>query len=73
LRAVLLGKIGPDEMGRIVGALVEAAAGGDVAAAKVLLSYTVGDPLPSDVLDRMEKLETQIREGNHESRVVTAA
>lgn len=57
LRSALLARIGPAELGEIVAAMLEAARAGDVAAAKLLLSYSLGEPAALDLLARLEALE----------------
>jgi len=47
----------PADVKAIVKRLVEAARGGDVQASKVLLDRCLGQPLPCDVLARLESLE----------------
>src|SRR6516165_1785352 len=57
LRQVLLDTVTSEDLRAIVGRLVEAAKQGDVTAARLILSYTVGKPAPSvdpDTLDLQE-------------------
>lgn len=44
LRAAMLRAVTPDDIRAVVKAMLDAAKGGDVAAAKLLLGYTVGEP-----------------------------
>jgi len=58
LRATLLDAVGEDGLSEIVQELVSAAKGGDVQAAKLVLSYTLGKPgdaIHPDSLDIHEK------------------
>ncbi len=41
----------------VIRTLVESAKGGDTAAAKLVLQYTLGDPVALDVIEKVEKLE----------------
>jgi hypothetical protein len=41
----------------IIGAMIDKAKGGDVAAAKLVLQYTMGEPQPFDLIERLEQLE----------------
>jgi hypothetical protein len=65
LRATLLDAVGEVGIAEIVQKLVSAAKGGDVQAAKLVLSYTLGKPVESihpDALDMHEQeLEVQMR------------
>ena len=57
LRAELVASVSPADMRTIVAALVGKAKRGDIAAAKLLLSYTLGKPVEADLLERIEALE----------------
>lgn len=57
LRAALIDAIDEQHIMDIVGKLIEQAKAGDVAATKLLLTYTLGQPLPADILERIEQLE----------------
>jgi hypothetical protein len=57
LRSALLDAVDEDRLKRVVAKVVDMAEGGDLAAAKLLLSYTVGRPAPAvdpDALDLQE-------------------
>ncbi len=57
VRVALLARLGEDKVGAIVDRLVELALGGNVAAARLALSYSVGKPAPAvdpDTLDQQE-------------------
>lgn len=57
LRTALLDTVTPEDMQAVVKALVEAAKGGDVAAARVLFERTLGRPVEADLIERLEALE----------------
>ena len=59
LRAALLRTVGPADIDAIAQGLIKAAKDGDVAAARLLLSYCIGEPVGLDLLARIEALETQ--------------
>jgi len=61
LRATALASVSQTDMRRIMKAMVKAAIGGDVAAAKVCLSYSIGEPLPFDLIERVQTLEAAQR------------
>jgi hypothetical protein len=63
LRKALLKAITEEDFIEVVGALVEKAKGGDVAAAKILFDRTLGPPIAADLLERIEQLEQQITGG----------
>ena len=60
LRAALLDAVTPADVIAVIRALVEAAKGGDVAAAKVFLDRILGSPLAVDVIERLERLEDEL-------------
>ena len=60
LRAAILDAVTPADVIDVIRALVKAAKGGDVAAAKVFLDRVLGTPLAVDVLERIEELEDQL-------------
>ena len=68
LRKALLEAVTPEDMRQIAAALLEAAKGGDVAAAKELLLRCLGRPLESDLLERLEALEEVYRGERSEDR-----
>lgn len=57
LRSALLGHVDDEVVSRLVKALVEQAEAGNVAAAKLLLEYTLGKPLDSVDPDRLDAHE----------------
>ena len=61
LRASLIEAVGDDGLKDIVQGMVTAAKGGDVAAAKLLLSYLLGKPADSVEPDYVEIHEKQLR------------
>jgi len=58
LRSALIQAVSQRDMKAIVAAMIQRAKDGDSAAAKLVLSYTIGQPLPADVLERLEQLES---------------
>jgi len=60
LRRALLDAVEPERIARIINRLAEAAEGGDTTAAKILLDRIFGPPLPADVIERVEELETKL-------------
>ena len=61
LRASLIEAVGDDGLAEIVQGMVTATKGGDVAAAKLLLSYLLGKPAESVEPDYVEIHEKQLR------------
>ena len=61
LRTSLIEAVGDDGLADIVQGMVTAAKGGDVAAAKLLLSYLLGKPADSVEPDYVEIHEKQLR------------
>ena len=57
LRNALFSAVTPDRLERIINSLIVQAEGGNVAAARLILSYSLGEPLQADVLERIETLE----------------
>src|SRR5262245_16842731 len=60
LRQVVLDAITAEDMQKIVRKLIELAADGNVAAARLLLSYALGKPQPVPDPDRMDAAEWQV-------------
>jgi len=60
LRAALIEAVSEGDMREVAAGLIKAAKAGDVAAAKVLLTYTLGKPIEHDLLQRIEALEENI-------------
>ena len=61
LRASLIEAVGDDGLAEIVQGMVTAAKGGDVAAAKLLLSYLLGKPAESVEPDYVDIHERQLQ------------
>ena len=61
LRSTLLDAVGENGLADIVQGMVTAAKGGDVAAAKLLLSYLLGKPVESVEPDYVEIHERQLQ------------
>ena len=61
LRATLLDAVGDNGLADIVQGMITAAKGGDVAAAKLLLSYLLGKPVESVEPDYVEIHERQLQ------------
>ncbi len=68
LRSALFAKIGPAELGEMIDALMAKARSGDTAACKILLQYTLGDPLPIDLVERLDELERALSYANGAAR-----
>ena len=60
LRSALLDAVTPNDMTRIARKLVAMALDGDVHAAQILFDRCLGRPLESDVLSRIEELESAL-------------
>ena len=57
LRASILASVTPERLATIVGAMIAQACGGDVHAARLILEYSLGKPLPGDILERISRIE----------------
>lgn len=57
IRAVLMQKLTPKAAGEVADILIARAKEGDLAAIRELLDRTIGKPVPSEVLQRLEALE----------------
>ncbi len=68
LRSALFTAVKPADLRDVVAALLAAAKGGDVAAARELLQRLVGPPVELDLLERIESLEQTFRTG-HAGRI----
>ena len=64
IRAVLLEKLTPEKAAKIVDQLIAKGTKGDLAAIRELLDRTIGKPVASDVLERIEALEQIIEQIN---------
>lgn len=60
IRAVLLRKLTTKQAGEITDVLIRRARDGDLAAIRELLDRTIGKPVQTDVLERLEKLEEKL-------------
>lgn len=60
LRAELFETLTRERLHGVIVALLNEALAGDVAAARLLLQYALGEPQPEDVLARIEELEELI-------------
>jgi hypothetical protein len=60
LRSALLRSVSEADVKAITKSLVQAARDGDVAAVKLLLAYTVGQPEAADVSQRLDELENRL-------------
>ena len=64
IRAELLRALTPADAKAIAGTLIDLAKGGDLAAINTLLDRTIGKPSQLELLERVEALETSVRERN---------
>jgi len=62
LRAAVLCSVTPAELAKVFRAMYRAALGGDTAAAKVLSTWTLGQPIPQDVAAELDALQARIEE-----------
>lgn len=62
LRSALLKAITPTDVRAIIKKLVALAKSGDTTAAKIVLERALGQPVPIDLIERIESLETLLRE-----------
>ena len=60
LRTALMEAVTPDDLRKIIAALVKAAQAGDTAAAREVLDRTIGKPAQTDLLQRVEELEQRV-------------
>lgn len=65
LRAAMLEAVSEEDLKAVVSAMVKAARGGDVQAARVLLDRLLGPPVPVDVEERIAELEAAIEGETH--------
>ncbi len=63
LRSAALEEVSPDDMRKIIRKLIELAIDGDVAAAREVLSRTLGAPIEVDLLERLADLEERLTQG----------
>jgi hypothetical protein len=62
LRSALFKAVTPDDLRDVIQALLTAAKGGDVSAAKELMQRLLGPPEAIDLLERLEALEAKIEQ-----------
>lgn len=62
LRVALVAAVTEDDIREIAHALIATAKGGDVRAVKELLDRTIGRPVETDLIERLEALEAALRE-----------
>lgn len=62
-RAALVNAVTPNDVKRVVRVLLDKALSGDIQAARILLDRLLGPPLPVDVIERIEELETRFTAG----------
>jgi hypothetical protein len=60
LRRTLLEAVTEEDMRAIVAQLVQQAKDGDLAAAREIILRTIGKPVESDLLERLERLEAAV-------------
>ena len=63
LRGALLRSVKAVDVEAIIAKLVEAAKTGDTVAAREILDRTIGKPVATDLLQRVEALESQLAQG----------
>jgi len=62
LRATLFEVLTPDRLRGVLEAMIAAAEAGDTAAGRLILSYALGTPEATDVIERLEEVEAAIYE-----------
>ena len=58
LRAAILECVTTERLATMVGSLLTKACAGDVHAARLIMEYSLGKPLPGDILERIARIET---------------
>ena len=58
LRSALLEAVTPEDVAAIIAKLIAQAKDGDLPSAREVLSRALGPPIPADLLERLERLET---------------
>ncbi len=66
LRSALFSAVKPADLVSVVGKMLALAVGGDVQAAKLILDRVLGPPLPLDIVERLETLESKLGGENHD-------
>lgn len=59
LRRELFQVLTRDHIRSVLEALLAEAEGGNIGAAKLLLAYALGEPVPEDIISRVEELEAE--------------
>ena len=59
LRAAMLAAVTAERMAAVVEAMLTRAEDGDVQAARLVMSYTLGEPCAADFEERLERLEAR--------------
>jgi hypothetical protein len=67
LRSALLKAVTPADMKAIVARLVQDARAGNVQAAREVIERSLGKPVETDLLERIERLEQLLSKGNHDT------
>ena len=62
LRAAMLRAAKVGDVQAVLAALLKKAKVGDVAAAKLYFAYTAGEPVPLDLIERLDRLEAVVLE-----------
>jgi hypothetical protein len=62
LRSAMLSAVSVEQMRDIITKLIELARSGDVRAIKEVLGRTLGKPVEADFMERLDALETELRE-----------
>ena len=63
LRRTLLEAVSEEDLRAIVNRMVQAAKDGDLAAAREVILRTIGKPVESDLIERLERLEQAVAGG----------
>ena len=71
IRAALLAAATEKAMGEVVTALIDAARGGDVAAARELFNRLLGPPIAADLIERLEAVERAQAASDHAAAGLT--
>ena len=62
LRSALFKAVGPADLKKIIKAMIEAAIGGDVQAARLILDRVLGQPVAHDFEERLAQIEDRLVE-----------
>ncbi len=66
LRSALLKSAKPDDVRKVMAALLAAAQGGDVAACREYLNRLVGPAIEIDIVERLAALEAKLEQGERQ-------